>query len=202
MREATKQGRPREFDEEKALLDVLGLFWDLGYEGVSYGDITAATGLRKGSLYAAFGDKAALYRRALGQYEATFVAPLVDALGDRAVPPLARLTNFLKKPMEGSGTGTPAIGCFLCNASTDRVAHDPGSAVVARRAIRQIENGLGIAVSDLMPEATNKEVSEQAALLMSTYMGLQVMARAGQAKTQMETAVSAALRHLCQDTAC
>ena len=45
------------------------LFWRHGYEGVSFGQLTAALGIAAPSLYAAFGNKAALYREALDRYE-------------------------------------------------------------------------------------------------------------------------------------
>src|SRR3954468_23083902 len=61
-------GRAREFDVEKALDAALGVFWRKGYEGASYTDLTQATGVERPALYAAFGNKEALFRRALERY--------------------------------------------------------------------------------------------------------------------------------------
>ena len=61
-------GRPREFDCEKALDLALHVFWRKGYEGASMADLTEAMGITKPSLYAAFGNKEELFRKALDRY--------------------------------------------------------------------------------------------------------------------------------------
>ena len=61
-------GRPRTFDTEQALDRALEVFWRKGYEGASICDLTAAMGINPPSLYAAFGNKEALFRRALDRY--------------------------------------------------------------------------------------------------------------------------------------
>ncbi|MDQ8729759.1 TetR/AcrR family transcriptional regulator [Bradyrhizobium sp. LHD-71] len=61
-------GRPREFDIDRALDQALHLFWRQGYEGTSIADLTEAIGITKPSLYAAFGNKEELFRKALDRY--------------------------------------------------------------------------------------------------------------------------------------
>ena len=61
-------GRPRTFDTEKALDRALKIFWRKGYEGTSLPDLTKAMGISRPSLYAAFGNKEALFRRAIDRY--------------------------------------------------------------------------------------------------------------------------------------
>jgi AcrR family transcriptional regulator len=61
-------GRPRAFDIEKALDQALQVFWHKGYEGASLSDLTAAMGINRPSLYAAFGNKEELFRKALERY--------------------------------------------------------------------------------------------------------------------------------------
>lgn len=61
-------GRPREFDTETALDLALHVFWRKGYEGASMADLTEAMGITKPSLYAAFGNKEELFRKALDRY--------------------------------------------------------------------------------------------------------------------------------------
>jgi AcrR family transcriptional regulator len=61
-------GRPREFDLDQALENALHVFWERGYEGASMADLTEAMGITKPSLYAAFGNKEELFRKALDKY--------------------------------------------------------------------------------------------------------------------------------------
>lgn len=61
-------GRPRTFDTDDALERALDLFWRKGYEGTSLADLTEAMGINRPSLYAAFGNKEALFRKALDRY--------------------------------------------------------------------------------------------------------------------------------------
>lgn len=63
------RGRPREFCVDDALAKALRIFWTKGYEGTSLNDLTEAMGITRPSLYAAFGNKEALFRKALDLYE-------------------------------------------------------------------------------------------------------------------------------------
>src|SRR5690242_2106841 len=68
MRTRKAAGRPRSFDADKALDAAMQIFWHKGYEGASLSDLTEAMGINRPSLYAAFGDKESLFRKALARY--------------------------------------------------------------------------------------------------------------------------------------
>jgi AcrR family transcriptional regulator len=74
------RGRPREFDVEEALAAALRVFWQKGYEGASLTDLTEAMGITRPSLYAAFGNKEALFKQALDLYEREKLAYVRRAL--------------------------------------------------------------------------------------------------------------------------
>ena len=63
-------GRPRAFDMDQALNQALHVFWEKGYDGASVADLSEAIGINPPSLYAAFGNKDALFKKALDRYEA------------------------------------------------------------------------------------------------------------------------------------
>jgi AcrR family transcriptional regulator len=78
--ECVAKGRPREFDTDKALDRALQVFWRKGYEGASLSDLTSAMGINRPSLYAAFGDKQALFRKVLDRYSEGPGAYVCEAL--------------------------------------------------------------------------------------------------------------------------
>ncbi len=77
---APVKGRPREFDTDVALTAALRVFWRNGYESASMAELTAEMGITKPSLYAAFGNKEALFHKALDLYEREKLAYTVAAL--------------------------------------------------------------------------------------------------------------------------
>ena len=88
MEKLATRGRPREFDTDVALAEALRLFWQKGYEGTSLTDLTDAMGITRPSLYAAFGNKETLFRRALDLYEKdklAYIGEAVEAPTARAV---------------------------------------------------------------------------------------------------------------------
>ena len=73
-------GRPRAFDTDAALDRALDVFWRQGYEGTALSDLTAAMGINRPSLYAAFGNKEDLFRKVLDRYVGGPGAYAADAL--------------------------------------------------------------------------------------------------------------------------
>lgn len=80
MEKVATRGRPREFDVEDALAAALRVFWTKGYEAASLTDLTEAMAITRPSLYAAFGNKEALFKQALDLYETEKLAYVKGAL--------------------------------------------------------------------------------------------------------------------------
>lgn len=110
-------GRPREYEPEQVLDIATRLFWERGYDGVSISDLTEATGVNRRTLYAAFGSKDDLYRRAIEHY--------VAGHGGYAAAALARPTarEVAAAMMHGAAdaTSTPERpqGCLLVQAGAE-----------------------------------------------------------------------------------
>jgi len=116
--------RPREFDEERVLSAALQVFWARGYDATSVDDLTARMGIRKASLYNTFGDKRALFTRALTAYQRETLGwyrGLLERPGS-ARAAIAGLFTLLTAP---PGAGMENRGCLCVNslvelAPTDR----------------------------------------------------------------------------------
>jgi AcrR family transcriptional regulator len=109
------RGRPREFCVDHALAQALRVFWTKGYEGASLTDLTDAMGITRPSLYAAFGNKESLFRKALDLYEREKMAYLNEGLAR----PTARevVETMLRGALENvAGEGEPH-GCMRVIAS-------------------------------------------------------------------------------------
>ncbi|MEU5110700.1 TetR/AcrR family transcriptional regulator [Streptomyces longwoodensis] len=114
----TKRGRPRSFDREAALVQATLLFWQHGYEGTSVSDLTAAMGISPPSLYAAFGDKRALFTEVVDRYGTTFGAFMDDALTQESDPRAGFARMLEEAAVSYTDPGHPA-GCLVISAATN-----------------------------------------------------------------------------------
>src|SRR5271155_1869375 len=81
----TRMGRPRGFDEEAALDAAMRVFWEKSYEGATLTDLTEAMGINRSSMYAAFGDKEALFKLSIARYREGPMTYLREALAKPTV---------------------------------------------------------------------------------------------------------------------
>ena len=181
-------GRPRTFDTSQALAAVRDRFLERGYAATSIDDLMTATGLGKGSLYGAFGDKRALFLRVLNEYATERVAAVREQLqaGPRAIEGLRSLLRPDFAPR----------GCFLVNCTYELAPHDVDVVALARKTFAAIESiftdtvGRAVAEGDL-PASTRPR--ELAATLLALMQGQECLARTGLSK--------AGLRGIAQNAA-
>ena len=200
MREPAALGRPREFDEAEVLAAIMDVFWAKGFEGTSLSDLVDATGLKKGSLYAAFGDKRAMYHKALALYDRIWIDRTVRRLKAGGAPRV-RLDRFLRSAIEGAGGRGDDRGCFICNASIDQAPIDPDAERLIQASLGRLEAALADVVSAVQANAAGTPVSaegasQQAQHVMSVYFGLRVLAKAGARPEILDGARRAALQAL------
>ncbi|KLE33860.1 TetR/AcrR family transcriptional regulator [Aurantiacibacter luteus] len=109
MEKLATRGRPREFCPDTALASALQVFWTKGYEGASLSDLTEAMGITRPSLYAAFGNKEALFRQALDLYQRDKTAYIGEAMRE----PTARgVAQYLLHGAVETATGGECRGCM------------------------------------------------------------------------------------------
>uniref|UniRef100_UPI0036D392D2 TetR/AcrR family transcriptional regulator n=1 Tax=Streptomyces amakusaensis TaxID=67271 RepID=UPI0036D392D2 len=121
-------GRPRLFDEDKAVEAACRVFWTKGYEGASTEDLCEATDLRRSSVYNTFKSKAHLFRRALSHYVDTMTDRQIAVLSEDGYDAVERIRRLLAVIVEAemesrrSGYGS---GCFTVNTITGLASKDP-----------------------------------------------------------------------------
>jgi AcrR family transcriptional regulator len=108
-------GRPRGFDQDKALDRAMDVFWSKGFEGASLNDLTAAMGIRPASIYQAFGNKQALFEKALARYLAGPVAFIHGALKEPTAYAVAK--RILCRTAEFLTEGRSRRGCMTIQAA-------------------------------------------------------------------------------------
>ncbi|MGK5637132.1 TetR/AcrR family transcriptional regulator [Streptomyces sp. URMC 126] len=106
-------GRPREFDLDERLDRALRVFWRQGYEGTALSDLTEAMGISRPSLYAAYGNKEALFRKVLDRYMETAVH-VRDALRQ---PTARTVTETLLRGTITAATGEDGPGCLMVHGA-------------------------------------------------------------------------------------
>jgi AcrR family transcriptional regulator len=188
-------GRPREFDPDTALDRAMEVFWRQGYEGASLSDLTRAMGINKPSLYAAFGDKAGLFRRAVDRYlagPAGYVGQALNAPTARGVT--ERIWRGAVERLTGPRhpRGCLAVqGALACGEETNGVRAElaavraAGETKVRERFERAKREG------DLPPDVNAADLAK---FVVTVLYGLSVQAAGGATRAQLGRVVDIALR--------
>ena len=117
-------GRPREFDEEQVLDAAMKAFWANGYESTSLADLVSVTGLHKGSLYQAFGDKHSLFVQTLNRYLRN-VRQRKNQILESAETPLGGIRAVLHGFIDMSEeTSDCPQGCMAVKTLVEMAPHD------------------------------------------------------------------------------
>jgi TetR/AcrR family transcriptional repressor of nem operon len=190
--------RPREFDEEAVLDAAVLCFWAQGYEATSVKDLIARTGVAAASLYNAFGDKRALYQKALNHYIETGISDRIRRC--EALPPLAAIEAFFDEILVRSLEDRDRKGCMLVNAALDVAPHDPEFRTVVAAVLSRIEAFFLRCVKAGQADGTIARPQAPAMLaqhLLGILMGIRVLARVRPERPLLEGIVAPALALLC-----
>jgi AcrR family transcriptional regulator len=192
-----KTGRPIGFDRDAALEAAMLLFWERGYEGTSMSDLTHAMGLNPSSIYAAFGDKHALFELAVKRYvemrakdagkalEEPTLEKVVRALFDNTV---AFLTTPGHPPTCMTLAG--AVGCSADAAPARDLMtgiRKQNQVALRRRLLKARKSG------ELSKEI---DVDDYTRYLSTIIAGLSIQAANGSTKAELNRTAQMALRHL------
>lgn len=189
------KGRPRQFDLEQALDAALLLFWRHGYEGTSLAALTEAMGVNVPSLYAAFGNKETLFKKALARYLQKPASYLPKALEEptarRAVEKLFRgAIDMAMNPRHPDGCllvqGALVSGPAAATIRKELNLHRAGAEAAVRRRFER-----ALAEGDL---PANVNAAQLARYVVTVLWGLSVQAAGGATRAQLKEVVEWALR--------
>lgn len=177
-------GRPRQYDPETALDAAQKAFWSHGYAGTSVADLCAATGLKKGSLYQAFGDKHALFMQVLERYLAGGKAMLDTIAQAEPEAVLLRVHDWLTMASQGACVQSGPGGCMAINSLVELAPHDPKVEAFLGayfEALRATLRGALARAQDAGHVRTDRAPDDLARYLETLVSGLATGGRGGQA---------------------
>jgi TetR/AcrR family transcriptional repressor of nem operon len=188
--------RPRSFDTDEVLNAAMQVFWKKGYTATSLDDVTAASGVNKPSLYAAFGDKASLFQHVLKRYHDMLLAYMKASLAED--PPRALIRKWFMGFLP-SCAGATATGCLSVNTTLEAASVDE-KIVKAVEAFDRREEALleaairrGVKSGDFPKKLDPKSAALH---LMAAQKGFLVLARAHPSPAHTRRAMEQALSTL------
>lgn len=174
----------RQFDEREVITLALDVFWRKGLHDATMQDLAAATGVQRGSLYNAYGDKEAIFLRAFDQYAQQFLETAAKALNEGDVA--TRLRTFFDVLIVNMTGGSPSRGCFTTRTALD--AAISGEVVRARvqRQLGRLEQIVSQAIDAAPGSALSVDADRLARVVVTFTRGLAVMERAGYSRKQLK----------------
>jgi TetR/AcrR family transcriptional regulator, copper-responsive repressor len=175
------RGRPRKYSEDEALNSAMLVFWQKGLAATSLDDLSLAMNMNRPSIYNAFGNKNAIYRRSLARFCAQLELMLQDTLdGSKGVE--AELHEFFYRAIAVYCDNEPTLGCLMvCTAPSEAISHpELGSDLkeLIAKLDKAIERRLQLA-QEKNEVAKDLDAELTAKLLQATLQTLALRARAG-----------------------
>lgn len=194
---AASLGRPREFELDDAARDAMHVFWDRGYEGASLPDLIEGTGLSRGSLYKAFGDKKGLLLAALDLYMSEGLKATADILSQPGAVKDAIRDSLLRYVRLSVGEAGRR-GCLVVAMTAEMAAHDAQVAERTGRMFRRLQQLYAGAIVRAQASGEIPERDEQvmARFLVCQIEGMRVLGKTGVLEADMVALVESAMRIL------
>lgn len=185
--------RPREFKESDALSAARDQFWRDGYAGTSLDDLTRATGMGRGSLYATFEDKHTLFVRALDSYCQGALARVITELrGEGVGSALDGLVNHIRSDGRRGVADTRRRGCFMAKSAAEKVPQDTDVAKLVKKTFDAYRREVTAAIVAAQRDGDLAESADPdalAALILATLRGLEAMRKLGASPATLTAAV-------------
>jgi AcrR family transcriptional regulator len=174
--------RPRSFDETAVLRTARDQFWETGYAGTKVDDIAAATGLGKGSLYGAFGDKHALFLRVFDHYCGEAADGTRRQLEGPDETAYQRLSDHVHAIAESVVADRARRGCLIAKSTAECAEHDEAVAARSRKLFVDLQEHLTACIAgaqragDLAP---GPDPAHLGGLVLAVLRGLEALGKGG-----------------------
>lgn len=179
----------RQFDEQEVIAIALDVFWRKGLHDATMQDLATATGVQRGSLYNAYGDKEAIFLRAFDQYAEQFLEMIDNALAQDDT--VARLQNFFDLIITNMTSGSPPRGCLTTRTALDAAISSAAVRQRVQNLLSRLEQLIGKAINSTSGKLPTVEANRLARVIVTFTRGLAVMERAGYSRKQLkETAMT------------
>lgn len=188
--------RPRSFDERAVLRTARDQFWSTGYAGTKIDDIAAATGLGKGSLYGAFGDKHALFLRVFDDYCTEAAEATRRTLAGPDSEAYRRLREHVLAIAEATAADRDRRGCLIAKSTAECAQHDEAIAARSHQAFRELHDQLAgcIAAAQRAGDiAEGHDPAHLASLLLAVNRGIEALGKGGSSPAELHTIAETAL---------
>ncbi|WP_285626737.1 TetR/AcrR family transcriptional regulator [Kineosporia sp. NBRC 101677] len=197
MSTTAERGRPRGFDADQALDRAVEVFWRHGYDGTSLSDLTSAMGINRPSLYAAYGNKEQLFRRAVARYAEVDMAYAREALQQPTAYQVVE--SFLRANADALTRPDRPAGCLSIQGGLSASSGNEQIAEFLAASRRSGEEALAQRLGQAVEEGDLPADTDAAALaryVMVVSEGNAVHAAAGASRGQLHSTVDLALRVL------
>ncbi|MCK1710384.1 MULTISPECIES: TetR/AcrR family transcriptional regulator [unclassified Bradyrhizobium] len=195
-----RRGRPRAYDTQAALKRATETFWKTGYSGTSLDNIAAATGMSPPSLYAAFGNKHALYLEALARYWEISLAATREALAeDRPLGESLMRAFEAALSIYFSGKGS-ARGCFVIGTALTEAVDDAAIRNIVAAGLRTIDADFEARFRTALEGGELKHDADPTALAVlasATMHTIAIRARAGARRAELSEIARKAVTIIC-----
>lgn len=188
-------GRPREFEVDDAVESAMQVFWTHGYNGTSLVDLIDGTGLSRGSLYKAFGDKRGLFLAALERYTEGSSAGLFAILR-QPLPAKAVIRASLTRFAQLSSAEEGLRGCMLVATATEMVPHDAGIAASVHAMFERMRTAYAGVIADGQARGeipAHRDARTLASAIVCLTQGMRAVGKAGATQQDMDAVADAAM---------
>jgi TetR/AcrR family transcriptional regulator, transcriptional repressor for nem operon len=190
--------RPREFEHDTVLDRAMRIFWAKGYAATSVEDLVRQMGIQRGSLYATFGDKRALFFAAIDRYDRVVTAKLVAAL-DEPASGMEAIRRFFRLKIEWATAANRPRGCLVTNSVTELAPRDRSTTARVGSVLKKLEAAFHRAVLRAQEAGEIDPARDARALarfLTTNAQGLSVIAKTFPERARLEDVVGVILAAL------